>query len=102
MQLGGTGAIWFHFPSRVSIRFCLSPRGNVHPTVGFPKDVTEQHLLAQSNSDVYELLGAHGTIVFMPECDRLTYATDRKLVEHCVKRWLESTVASSQMGCAFT
>lgn len=21
----------------------------------------------------------------MPECDRLTYATDRKLVEHCVK-----------------
>lgn len=53
--------------------------------MGFPKDATEQQLLAPPNSDVYERLGPHGTIVFMPNCDRLTYATDRKLVEHCVK-----------------
>lgn len=53
--------------------------------VGFPKDATEQQLLAPVNTDVYEQLGAHGTIVFMPNCDRLTYATDRKLVDHCVK-----------------
>lgn len=53
--------------------------------VGFPKDATEQQLFAPANTDVYEQLGPHGTIVFMPDCDRLTYATDRKLVEHCVK-----------------
>jgi len=53
--------------------------------VGFPKDATEQHLLAPANTEIYEQLGSHGTIVFMPSCDRLTYATDRKLVEHCVK-----------------
>ena len=44
--------------------------------VGFPKDAKEQELLAP-DTNVYEELGAHGTIVFMPDCDRLTYATDR-------------------------
>ena len=54
-------------------------------TMGFPKDAKEQNLLAPPDSDLYERLGSHGTIVFMPDCDRLTYATDRKLIEHCVK-----------------
>ena len=53
--------------------------------VGFPKDATEQQLLAPASTDVYAQLGAHGTIVFMPDCDRLTYAYASKLVEHCVK-----------------
>jgi Histidine kinase-, DNA gyrase B-, and HSP90-like ATPase len=53
--------------------------------MGFPKDASEQRLLAPAETDVHEQLGAHGTIVFMPDCDRLTYATDRKLVEDCVK-----------------
>ncbi len=53
--------------------------------MGFPKDATEQQLLAPANTDVYEQLGPHGTLVFMPTCDRLTFATDRKLVDHCVK-----------------
>jgi hypothetical protein len=53
--------------------------------VGFPKDATEQQLLAPADTNVYEQLGTHGTIVFMPDCDRLTYASDRKLVEHCIK-----------------
>jgi hypothetical protein len=53
--------------------------------MGFPKDATEQQVLAPASTDVYEKLGNHGTIVFMPNCDRLTYATDRKLVEHCMK-----------------
>jgi hypothetical protein len=53
--------------------------------MGFPKDASEQRLLAPAEVDVYERLGQHGTIVFMPDCDRLTYATDRKLVEDCVK-----------------
>lgn len=53
--------------------------------LNFPKDHTDQRLLAPKGTDVYEQIGPHGTIVFMPDCDRLTYATDRKLVEHCVK-----------------
>ena len=53
--------------------------------MNFPKDQTEQRLLAPQGTDLYEQIGPHGTIVFMPDCDRLTYATDRKLVEHCVK-----------------
>lgn len=52
--------------------------------MGFPKDASEQNILADGQRDIYEELGPHGTIVFMPDCDRLTYATDRKLVEHCV------------------
>jgi hypothetical protein len=52
--------------------------------VGFPKNAGEQQLLAPTGTDVYEQLGAHGTIVFMSDCDRLTYATDRKLVEHAI------------------
>jgi len=50
-----------------------------------PKDATEQHLLAPANTEVYEQLGSHGTIVFMRAATDLTYATDRKLVDHCVK-----------------
>ena len=53
--------------------------------VAFPKDATEQHLLAPANTEVYEQLGPHGTIVMMPSCDRLTFATDRKLVDSCMK-----------------
>ena len=32
-----------------------------------------------------EQLGASGTIVFMPNCDRLSYRTDRTLVDHAIK-----------------
>jgi hypothetical protein len=53
--------------------------------LGFPKDATEQQLLVPAGTNVYDQLGTSGTIVLMPDCDRLTYATDRKLVEHCVK-----------------
>jgi hypothetical protein len=53
--------------------------------MSFPKDASEQRLLATPETDLYEQLGSHGTIVLMPDCDRLTYASDRKLVEDCVK-----------------
>lgn len=53
--------------------------------LAFPKDASEQQLLSPVGTDLYQELGSHGTIVFMPDCDRLTYATDRKLVEHAVK-----------------
>jgi histidine kinase/DNA gyrase B/HSP90-like ATPase len=53
--------------------------------VNFPKDKAEQHLLSASDSDLWERIGPRGTVVYMPECDRLSFATDRKLVEHAMK-----------------
>jgi hypothetical protein len=53
--------------------------------MNFPRDKTEQNLLAPDNSDIWDRLGTHGTVIYMPECDRLTYARDRTLVEHAVK-----------------
>jgi hypothetical protein len=52
--------------------------------MGFPKDATSQDVLGGGDRDLHDAVGPHGTIVFMPECDRLTFATDKKLVEHCV------------------
>jgi len=53
--------------------------------MGFPKDASEQRVFEQADADIYEQLGSHGTIVFMPDCDRLTYEADKKLVEHATK-----------------
>lgn len=53
--------------------------------MSFPSSATEQELLVQRNEDVTEKLGQSGTIVYMPDCDRLTYHTARTLVEHSVK-----------------
>ena len=51
----------------------------------FPANAADQTLLVQRNDDIGERLGVSGTIVFMPDCDRLTYAKARTLVEHAVK-----------------
>jgi hypothetical protein len=51
----------------------------------FPKDRNEQELLAPPGDDLAERLGPSGTIVFMPECDRLTYAKSSTLLDHAVK-----------------
>jgi hypothetical protein len=51
----------------------------------FPKDHTEQRLLAPSGVDLREALGRSGTVVYMPECDRLSSRTAKTLVEHAVK-----------------
>ena len=53
--------------------------------MAFPKDRNEQDLLSSGDVDLAEVLGRSGTIVYMPECDRLSYARDRTLVEHAVK-----------------
>jgi hypothetical protein len=54
-------------------------------TLDFPKDRNEQILLAPGGEDLTERLGRSGTIVFMPECDRLTYAKASTLVDHATK-----------------
>jgi hypothetical protein len=53
--------------------------------MGFPTSATEQELFVDRGEDLNDRLGSSGTIVHMPECDRLTHAKARTLVEHAVK-----------------
>jgi hypothetical protein len=53
--------------------------------MSYPTDRTEQKLLAGANEDLTDRLGRSGTIVYMPACDRLSFATARTLVDHAVK-----------------
>ena len=50
-----------------------------------PKDRNQQELLADQSADLQEALGESGTIVFMPNCDRLSYAKANTLVDHATK-----------------
>lgn len=51
----------------------------------FPPEHGEQALLAADEGELYEKLGASGTLVYMPACDRLTYVKPKTLVEHAMK-----------------
>lgn len=53
--------------------------------MSYPAGRDEQELLAEPGSALGDRLGQSGTIVYMPECDRLTYRTSRTLVDHAVK-----------------
>lgn len=53
--------------------------------MSYPRDRNEQELLAGESDDLLDRLGRSGTIVYMPDCDRLTYSTARTLVDHAVK-----------------
>src|SRR5271170_1465246 len=53
--------------------------------MGFPNSAAEQELLVNRSKNVSDQLGPSGTIIYMPSCDRLTYAKARTLVEHAVK-----------------
>lgn len=44
-----------------------------------------QDLLASDLEELAARLGASGTIVYMPNCDRLTYSTAKTLADHAVK-----------------
>jgi hypothetical protein len=50
----------------------------------FPKP-DEQELLAYDIDDLTERLGKSGTLIYMPDCDRLSWPKARTLVEHAVK-----------------
>jgi len=52
--------------------------------MSFP-DRGEQTLFAEKNGELKDRLGKSGTIVFLPACDRLTYAKARTLCEHAIK-----------------
>ncbi len=53
--------------------------------MSYPTNRTEQELLAPGDVDLEEALGHSGTIVYMPQCDRLTFAKASTLVDHAVK-----------------
>ena len=55
-----------------------------HP-MSYPSQHNEQDLFASDATDLYDRLGSSGTVVYMPACDRLTYAKARTLVDHAVK-----------------
>src|SRR5262249_43118366 len=44
-----------------------------------------EDLLADEPEELAERLGPSGTIVYMPNCDRLTYRTAAKLADHAIK-----------------
>ncbi len=52
----------------------------------FPKRAEEtQRLLATNYQELREQLGRSGTIVFIPDCDRLSHHTAQTLAEHAIK-----------------
>ena len=53
--------------------------------MSFPRDANEQEIFASYGGDLKEALGKSGTIVYMPDCDRLTSATAKTLVEDATK-----------------
>lgn len=53
--------------------------------MGFPKDSKEQSLIAPHDVDLKDALGNSGTIIYMPDCDRLTSAMAKTLVEDATK-----------------
>jgi hypothetical protein len=53
--------------------------------MSYPAGPDEQELFAEPGSSLVERFGQSGTIVYMPQCDRLTYRTARSLVDHAVK-----------------
>ena len=53
--------------------------------MSFPKDHTEQGLVAPAGIEAKDAMGRFGTIVYMPDCDRLSWSTAKSLVEHATK-----------------
>lgn len=50
--------------------------------MGFPRNAAEQEMVADSDEILIERLGASGTIIYIPDCDRLTFRTAKTLVDH--------------------
>ena len=53
--------------------------------MGFPRDAKEQEDVAPHGVELKDALGNSGTIVYMPDCDRLSSATAKTLVEDATK-----------------
>jgi hypothetical protein len=49
------------------------------------KGADAQDLVADDTEELNEVLGRSGTIVYLPNCDRLTYSTAKTLADHAIK-----------------
>jgi hypothetical protein len=54
--------------------------------MSFPRNADEQELFAESDEDLADRLGASGTIIYIPNCDRLSSRTGRTLVDHATRQ----------------
>ena len=52
--------------------------------MGYPRNREEQTLLSEEG-DAVSAVGPTGTIIYMPDCDRLSFANVKTLAEHCTK-----------------
>ncbi len=55
------------------------------PTAWPTNPQESQTLMATSREELHERLGQSGTIVYLPDCDRLTWKTEKKLADHAIK-----------------
>jgi hypothetical protein len=53
--------------------------------MGWPTEHEEQNVFASTKDELAAGLGASGTVVYMPNCDRLTYAKMKNLGTHAVQ-----------------
>ncbi len=51
----------------------------------YPKDPKDQRLLTGDIDELNDRLGPHGTIVYVPDCDRVTYKQSKSLYEHATR-----------------
>ena len=51
----------------------------------FPRKSDEQELVAESDEELIDRLGSSGTIIYIPDCDRLTTRSVRTLTEQATK-----------------
>lgn len=47
----------------------------------YPRNAADQELMATSDAELSTMLGDHGTIVYIPDCDRITVKDSKKLYE---------------------
>lgn len=53
--------------------------------MAYPRAHMDQDLITDSEDELLDYMGKSGTIVFIPDCDRLTYKKSQSLVEHAVR-----------------
>jgi hypothetical protein len=56
-------------------------------TMTFPSDAAAQELLTSNPDDLTTRLGAAGTLIYIPDCDRLMYRRSKSLTEHATKEF---------------
>ena len=51
----------------------------------YPRNAEDQDILAVNDADLSEALGSHGTIIYVPDCDRITVKQSKNLYEQAAR-----------------